>query len=398
MTPRATVIPTLLAAIACGATGCGYQGPQSLPLPGAIGGSDTYQVTAIFADVTNLVPQETCRSNDTVIGSVESVTLDPNLKARVVCAVRNSVHLPGNAVGTLQETSLLGERYVAIGPPQGAAPTGTLRPGSVLPENAARVDPDTEQVLGALSGVLNGGNLGRIQDINRELNATLDGRSGNIRALLQQLTTLTGDLNRHRTDITTALDSLNHLSTTVAAQRDVLGSTLDTVPGGLQVLDRQRPKLTATLQQLDALSQVAVPLIAQSKDNTVADLQHLQPVLAELGKNGTEIASSLDLAVSFPFPDKAMSLIKGDYGGAFLSINVGADTVNELLRQSQVLPPGPAGPPLPGLPLPPLPGLPLPGVPLPGLPLPLPLGNPPGAPPSGSPGPGLGGLLPGGGP
>ena len=101
-------------------TGCGYSGASSLPLPGAIGGKDTYAITVVLPDATNLVAKETCRSNDTVIGSVESVKLDKDLHARVVCRIKNSVKLPANVTASLSETSLLGERFVALDPPAGA--------------------------------------------------------------------------------------------------------------------------------------------------------------------------------------------------------------------------------------------------------------------------------------
>ena len=54
-------------------SGCEYRGASSLPLPGGKGGGG-YTVTAVFDDVTNLVPKETCRANDVVVGSVEAFT------------------------------------------------------------------------------------------------------------------------------------------------------------------------------------------------------------------------------------------------------------------------------------------------------------------------------------
>lgn len=364
----------LLLAAATVVSGCGYQGAQSLPLPGAIGGPDTYRVTVTFSDATNLVPKETCRSNDTVIGSVESVSLDDNLNARVVCTIRNSVRLPGNTVGALRDTSLLGERYVELGPPENQPPVGELRPGSSIPRDDTRADPNTEQVLGALSAVLNGGNLGRIQDITRELNDTLDGRGGTIRGLLDKLTTLTTSLNEHRGDITTALDSMDGLTGTLARQRTVLGSALDTIPSGLRVLSDQRPKLTATLRQLSTLSETAVPLIAETKEDTVANLRHLAPVLGQLSKNGDEIASSLEIATDFPFPSNAQSVIKGDYGGMFGTININADTINHLLEQEIASLTRSRGGPTPNTP-----GTATPGKATPRSPLPAPLGDVPGA-------------------
>jgi phospholipid/cholesterol/gamma-HCH transport system substrate-binding protein len=314
-------------------SGCGFTGVSSLPLPGGVSGPDTYRVTVVLDDATDLVTKETCRSGDVTVGTVDSVTLGPDLKAHVVCVIKNSVRLPGNTVATLESTSLLGERFVALGPPAGQQPAGTLRPDTVLRDSGARIDPDTEQVLGALSAVLNGGDLPKIAIINQQLNDALTGHEADIRSLLDQLTTVTGDLDAHSTDITNALNALNKLTGTLAAQRDVVGQAIDGIPAGLKVLNDQRPQLIALLQHLQQLSATAIPLINASEQNTVADLALLHPVLNSLATNGSQIATALRTVLTFPFPNNATAAVKGDYAGIYATLNLSLDTVTTLLAQ-----------------------------------------------------------------
>lgn len=310
-------------------TGCGYEGASSLPLPGAIGGKDTYPVTIFFDDATNLVAKETCRSNDTVIGSVESVTLDPDLKAKVVCRIKNSVALPANAVATLSETSLLGERFVALDPPVGQDPAGRLAPGTVLPVSKGKADPNVEMVFGALSQVLNGGSLGSIETITRELNIALSG--SDLGAGLDAVGKTVATFNDRRTEIAAALVSLDRLAGKLARQRTVLAEALDSVPGGLEVLDNQRTRLVATLAKLSDLSRTAVPLIERTRADTKADLDHLAPVLRQLNKASSELALTLTRIVAFPFPSNALSTIKGDFGGMYATFELDVDYLNRLL-------------------------------------------------------------------
>ena len=337
-------------------SGCGYSGVTSLPLPGAIGGSGTYEVTAVFDDATNLVPKETCRANDVTVGSVQSITVGPDLRAHVTCAIQDSVQLPANAIASLAETSLLGERFIAFAPPPGTQPIGQLAPGAVIAPEATRADPGTEQVLGTLSMVLNGGSLGRVQTISAELNQALTGHETDTRGLLDQLNRLTGQLDEHKGDITHALDSLDRLSSTVADQRDVLGRALDTVPDGVRVLNNQRDQVISLLRHLHDLSDAAVPVLDESKDDTVADLEALRPILDDLAKNGRQIAPALEL-LSYPFPANALDAIKGDYAGLFATVNVNLDTITTLLEQEAQAPlsnrlggSAPALPSLPSLP------------------------------------------------
>ncbi|MFL6154654.1 MAG: MCE family protein, partial [Marmoricola sp.] len=197
--------------------------------------------------------------------------------------------------------------------------------------------------FGALSQVLNGGNLGAIQTITKELNTALQG--SDLRASIDQLNRSVGHLNDRRDDITASLEALNRLGAALAQQREVIGTALDTVPAGLSVLDRQRPALVRLLSKLDGLSDVVVPLIDKSRANTVADLKHLTPVLNALAEQGDELAVTIERIASFPFPSNGLSAIKGDYGGMFATFTLDIDSLNSLIAGS--VPAGAAATPTP---------------------------------------------------
>ncbi|NKQ57751.1 MCE family protein [Amycolatopsis sp. K13G38] len=312
-------------------SGCDYQGAASLPLPGGVSGPDTYPVSIVLDDATNLAVKETCRSNSVIVGSVSSISIGPDLKAHVVCAIQKSTHLPANTSAVLSSTSLLGEKFVALGPAPGQQASGDLPAGATIPDSGTRVDPDIEQVLGALSAVLNGGDLPKIATINGELNNALGGHEGDVRSLLGQFTTLTGELNAHSDDITRALDALNHLSGTLDRQRDVLGSSIDAIPAGLKVLNDQRPQLIALLQHLQQLSHTVVPLIDASEQDTVADLKSAQPILDNLATNGDQLATAARALLTYPFPNNGEAAVKGDYAGFYGTVHVDMGTINSLL-------------------------------------------------------------------
>lgn len=310
-------------------TGCSYRGAQSLPLPGAVSSKDAYRITILFSDATNLVVKESCRANDTVVGSVESISLDKKLKAKVVCLVRNDVALPANVTATLRETSLLGERFVGLDPPTGVRAQGRLQPGSVVPETSTRVDPDAEMVLGALSQLLNGGSLGSLQTISHELNNALG--SSHLRSTIESFDRVVSKLDAHSGDISASLEGLGRLTEELGKQRAVIGTALDAVPGGLAVLDRQREKLVVALGKVSDLSQVAISLINRSKADVVADLKHLAPVLQQLTKAGGQLSRTVERIASFPFPSNTLSAVKGDWAGAYISVALDVGSLNKLL-------------------------------------------------------------------
>lgn len=374
-----------LAAAALGLAGCGFRGLYDVPLPGGADvGDHPYHITVEFADVLDLVPQAAVRVNDVAVGRVDSVDLagDPaRWHATVRLTLNGDVTLPANARAELRQTSLLGEKYVSLAGPTTEPPQGRLRDGALIPLAHTGRNPEVEEVLAALSVLLNGGGLAQIQAINRELGDALQGREGSVRDLLTQLDTLVGGLDAQKAQITRALDSVNRLAATLSAQRTTIGDALDTLPGALKVLADQRQQLTAMLTALQRLGQVGANVITASRDDLLADLASLRPTLAQLAAAGSALPNALELLVTYPFPKTAVNGIKGDYTNLFVTADLDvSDILDNLLTDGQgnlsppTLPPVttvPGEPGVGGLPgLPQIPGLP--NTPLPGLPAPDP--------------------------
>ncbi len=366
--------------------GCGLfrEGLYGVPLPGGADvGERPYTLRVEFRDVLDLVPQAQVKVNDVPVGRIEAVELGPDGWTPVVTVTVNGrVQLPGNAEAEVRQTSLLGEKFVELRGPRGGAPQGRLRDGATIPVARTSRNAEVEEVLGALSLLLNGGGLPQIQTIARELNAALSGNEPQIRALLTDLDRLVSALETRKADITRALDGLNRLSAKLAAQRGQIGTALAGLGPGLGVLADQRTQLVGMLQALDRLSVVAVDVINRSQADTVADLRALQPILERLAQAGTDLPNALELLVTYPFPDAAQDAIKGDYTNLFADIDLNlVEALGNLERSNQpVLPP-----------------LPLPDTPFPLLPGASALPPAAGPAPGGRGAPGLLDLLPGGG-
>jgi phospholipid/cholesterol/gamma-HCH transport system substrate-binding protein len=348
-------------------TGCKFQGAASIPLPGGVGGGG-YQVKIEFTDVLDLVPQSSVKVNDVTVGSVKTIELSKGgYTAVVTVSIRKDVVLPENADAALRQTSLLGEKFVSLDKP--AIPIGRLRDGMYIPLTRSKRNADIEEVLGALSLVLNGGSLEQLQVINSELTKALKGRETQVRDFLVQLTAFVGGLDDQKTQITHALDGLDRLTGKLAAQRQVLDVALRDLPNGTAVLADERAQLTKVLSGLSNLGTVATRVISATQQNTIADLRALQPILTQLSAAGKDLPNALELLTTYPFP-RTVSLpgekggIRGDYANLFVTIDGNpTDLVNNLLGALPTGPvPGAKGrsrlPTVPKLPtLPKLPGL-----------------------------------------
>jgi phospholipid/cholesterol/gamma-HCH transport system substrate-binding protein len=311
-----------LAVVALALTGCSFKGAYSLPLPGGNASGSVYHVTAVFDDVQDLVPMSAVRVDDVAVGDVTAISYDPvTNKARVRMRIKTSVHLPANAVATLEQTTLLGEKYIALSPPATNASPQPLANGAVISNNATSNLPDVEEVFGVLSAVLNGGDLQDLQTIDLEISKALSGREQKVKSALHSLDVFVTDLNGQRQQIVRALDQLNRFSAALARQNQTIADALDHLGPGLKVLADERVQFTRLLTDLSKFGQVATHIIKSSREQTVAGLRDLQPILAHLEAAGSNLPHSLELFPTYPFPKGIAGAVPGDYNGLKLTFS-----------------------------------------------------------------------------
>ncbi len=323
----ATASAVLLTALASCSSG-GFNGIYSIPLPGGASlGSHPFQVTAQFSNVGDLVPQSAVMVNDVAVGRVTRIFLPPgSWTANVTMLVNGSVHLPANAIAQLQQASLLGEQFIALSAPPGVTPAGSLANGAVIPVARTTANATVEEVLGALSLLLNGGGISQLHTITTQLDAALSGNEPQIRSLLVQMHTLLANLDVHRNDIETALDGLNSLSATLAARDRQIGHVLTDLTPGLRVLADQRVALVDMLDSLHRLTGVAVSTIHASQASLVADLRSLAPTLGQLANAGQSLPLALQVLLTYPFTNQVLNDVKGDYLNTYLSLRAAKGT------------------------------------------------------------------------
>jgi phospholipid/cholesterol/gamma-HCH transport system substrate-binding protein len=395
------------ASLAAGAalllSGCEFS-VYDIPLPGGADvGDDPYNITAEFRDVLDLVPQSSVMVDDVTVGRVKDITLRGHV-ARVDMVLHDDVELPANARAEIRQTSLLGEKFVSLEQPGQEPSSRKLEDGDVIPLARSGRNIEVEEVLGALSLLLNGGGVGQLKSITQETNTILDGRTGTVKSVLREMRTFMAQLDGSKFEILRALENLNELSKSLNANTETLDLALDELPSAIKSIDSQRADLVKMLEALAELSGVGTRVIRASKQGTIESLNALAPILRELHRAGDAFPRSLQLALTFPFadavvgktPQAARDLQMGDWTNLSIDMQVdprdlavfladeidkgtGSDAasqlVGQLCEQVSTLPicssnggdgGSPGGPSGPGDVLPddgPGPGLPGPGLP-----------------------------------
>ncbi len=357
----------------------------NMPLPGGADlGKNPYSVTVEFRDVLDLVPQSSVKVNDVTVGKVDKIDLK-GYTALVTVKIRGDVDLPDNALAEIRQTSLLGEKFVQLGAPSTGA-VGKLSNGDQIPLDRSGRNPEVEEVLGALSLVLNGGGVAQLKTIAVELNKALSGRESNVKSVLRRISRFMQQVDKNKHQIVNALRNVNRLSVSLNKQKGTLDLALGNLPKALRSIDRQRNDLVKMLRALAELSDVGTQVIRASKASTIDSLQALAPTLNKLAQAGDDFPKSLQIGLTYPFVDavvghnrqQALDWHMGDYTNLSVQFEVdlrkGLPTppglpdglsLPELLELCATTPLDPLCKELGDIELPPFPGL---GVNLPSLP------------------------------
>ncbi|KUI19556.1 mammalian cell entry protein [Mycobacterium sp. GA-1285] len=314
--------------------GCSFQGVNSLPLPGAVGrGPDSHVYHVELANIGTLESNSPVMIDDVVVGSVGRMTLH-GWHIDLEVSVKPDIVVPGNAVATVGQTSLLGSMHVALDPPPGEEPRGRLSPGATIALDKTSTYPSTEQTLASLAAVVNGGGLGQIGDIIANFNTALSGRQATVRDLIARLDTFVGTLYRQRDNILATIDELNRFSQRLGDEQQVLTRALNKIPPALDVLLRERPRFTTALERLGQFSDTVTGLINDTQADLVTNLRNLEPTLRALADVGPEIDTALAWLPTFPLTQNLIDRgVRGDYVNLFVTV----DWTNPRLKRGLLL-------------------------------------------------------------
>lgn len=329
---RASTFGALMAVIVAVSSAC--SGFQSLPLPGGVDVGDNPREYKIeFANILDLVPQSMVKMDGIPVGRVTDVEVpEDSWDALVTVKVRNNVDLSSKAEASIQQTNLLGEKFVSLSDPEGATPGTPRQPESQIIKTArTSTTTDIEQLLGALSMLLNGGGINQLEPIITAVNESVGNDPSRFASLLRQTETLISGLNEQRDDIIRAIDGVDRLSSRANAQTDQIERILDELPAGVQVLEEQRPQFVDLLTKLDELGEVGTDVLGKAHDSIITDLKALRPILTELSKSAQDAVTAMPLMLTHPFPDDLLPGVQGDSTNLFMTLDL------RLLNQLEAL-------------------------------------------------------------
>lgn len=159
---------------------------NSLPQPGGSRG-DGYDIVIEFANVLNLPERAKVVQDGTTIGVVTGVGLKGD-HVDVNSRIDSGVVIPGSVRATLQQSTVLGDTYVALDRrPAEEGPSPALGPGGRIPQVQTTSPHQLEDTLANLANFFGSGSVQRIQSTLIGINNVTPSRAMELRNLVSRV-------------------------------------------------------------------------------------------------------------------------------------------------------------------------------------------------------------------
>ena len=244
---------------------------------------NTYRVSAVFDDVTGLLPNDNVKIAGVVVGKVHAIRLVDG-RARVSMKVRNGYRVPSDTEAAIRWRNLLGQRYVYLYP--GTSPV-VLAKGATIERTRSVVD--LGELFNRLGPIVKAIDPQQVNTFLDSVVQALDGNEDAVRSAVADLGTVATAIAERDQAIGRLLDNLAIVSETIVDRDVQIRQTLDnlvalstTFGENTAVVDRAITSLGSISQDLAALLQANRAQIDSLIGNLVIVVKTVQDKLPDL--------------------------------------------------------------------------------------------------------------------
>ncbi len=276
-----------------------------------LGPSNAISVAAIFKDIGDLPRFSNVQSSDVIIGTVRGIELE-GYNARVTMRIDAEANIPRNAIALVRSTSLLGEKFVDLRPPETEpASTAPLRDGDVIPVERTRRLPGVDDAFVKLGRMLDGGNAAALATMIHSSASIVRDREEALGQIFTELRGLSGVLALRAPDIANAITDLDTAFRALAGGADVIKRVLNSSADAVEILADEQQNLDRLVGSLDRASAVLARYSRATRADSDAALKDLRTVLDQVMTATGDLEQAVTALATFT--DLWPKAIPGDY-------------------------------------------------------------------------------------
>jgi phospholipid/cholesterol/gamma-HCH transport system substrate-binding protein len=240
--------------------------------------SSPYQVRAQFTDVTGLLVGDVVKAAGVNVGRVNAISADDGM-AVVTIAMDEGVELPDNVEAEIQFRNLIGQRMIALVPPE--APSGELLGANdVISLDSTEPAFDLTELFNGLRPLIRSTSPRDINIVATTLTKVLKGRSGRIESILTNISDVSDTISSEDQALSQLLDGLNTVSSDLASRDQQLEVTLTSINKFFDKILNNRKALRLALKNLDEAAVRLDRLVRRNEDDIKIELKSVRQILA----------------------------------------------------------------------------------------------------------------------
>lgn len=210
--------PVVVGAVAVAVSSCASITVNSLPQPGGRG-NDGYSIILEFANVLSLPDRAKVVQDGTTVGMITRVDLRSD-HVDVVSQIDPGVTVPSNIHATLQQSTVLGDTYVALERPATGDEAPGLTAGARVPLAQTTSPPQLEDTLANLANFVGSGAIQRAQNTIIAVNNVTPSQHGELRSLVSRVSVDLADLANNIDTVDQWLDGVSGTAEVMVRNRE----------------------------------------------------------------------------------------------------------------------------------------------------------------------------------
>ena len=247
---------------------------------GGFRAASTDGYSATFTDASQLKSGDSVRAAGIRVGTVSSVSLQPDNTVLVEFDADRDVVLTTGTKAAVRFLNLVGDRFLelVIGP----GSTKILPARSRIPVDQTSPALDLDLLLGGLKPVIRGLNPRDVNALAAALLKVFQGQGQTLQSLLSKTSSFTNDVANKNEAVEKLIDNLNLVVETLAKEGNQFSGTIDRLQRLVSELANDRDPIGDAIQALDNGTASVADLLGATRAplaGTVDELNRLAPLL-----------------------------------------------------------------------------------------------------------------------
>jgi phospholipid/cholesterol/gamma-HCH transport system substrate-binding protein len=268
--------------------------------------------SAVFTDVSSLERGDSVRVAGIRVGTVNSVSLQPDNTVVVGFDAARDIKLTTGTRVAVRYLNLVGDRYLEL--IDGPGSTRIQPPGTRIESERTESALDLDLLLGGLKPVIQGLNPQDVNALTNSLIQILQGQSGNVESLFAKTASFTNAVADNGQTVQQLIDNLNQVVATLAKDGDKFSGAVDRLEQLITGLSQDRDPIGEAIAALDTGTASLADLLTQARPPLAGTVDQLNRVAPLIDKDKALLDISIQKA-----PENYRKLVRLGAYGSFLN-------------------------------------------------------------------------------